>query len=93
MSGPERMNTISTGNLITIAVVIATAAASFATTQTNLTSLEKQIVEIEQAAISREARIRALELGAGRVDEKLINILSVLARIETQINQQNGARP
>lgn len=44
--------------------------------------LEAQTVTIVAEATAREARIRALELGAGRTEEKLIGIQSSLGRIE-----------
>lgn len=46
--------------------------------------------EIDTAETSSDARIRALELGAGRVEEKLIAIGATLSRIEAKL-YSNGS--
>jgi|GEM_PF-3002603 len=50
------------------------------------------LINTQQASgQAREARIVALELGAGRTDERLLSILSILGRIERQL--ELGDRP
>jgi len=46
------------------------------------------IVNLRNDSVSHESRIRALELGAGRTDEKLTNIHAVLSRIERQLEER-----
>ena len=50
--------------------------------------LSSDITSVRADQMSQEPRIRALELGAGRTDEKLTNILAVLARIERQLDER-----
>jgi hypothetical protein len=45
----------------------------------------KAITALIAQKAETEARIRALELGAGRTEEKLINILAMLDRISRQL--------
>jgi hypothetical protein len=51
----------------------------------------RDIAGLQVDASARDARIHSLELGAGRTDEKLTNILSILARIERQLEGVRAA--
>ena len=47
--------------------------------------LETMIAAQQSGSVAREGRIVALELGAGRVDERLINILTGINEIKRQL--------
>jgi uncharacterized protein HemX len=48
--------------------------------------------ELDRAETGNEGRIRALELGAGRVEEKLIAIGATLSRIESKLYNDGGSK-
>ena len=50
--------------------------------------LEGAIETMAQNSLDREARIRALELGASRTEERLITIQTGLSRIERLLEQR-----
>lgn len=96
MRMPRFDNTWTFGNTITIA---AMAAGLIGLWNEINSEVLRQAATIEQAlatldrlqteAAQREARVRALELGASRTDEKLINIIAALDRIEKRLEGQN----
>jgi hypothetical protein len=47
-----------------------------------LARIDADMKDVIDAATAREARVRALELGAGRIEERLISIQAALGRIE-----------
>lgn len=47
-----------------------------------------EITVIRTDGVAHKGRIRSLELGAGRTEEKLTNILASLARIERQLEER-----
>jgi hypothetical protein len=47
-----------------------------------LARIDADMKDVIAAATAREARVRALELGAGRIEERLISIQAALGRIE-----------
>jgi hypothetical protein len=92
MSPPRVESTITLGNLITIAVLVFGGGTAWATmraenqaTRDLIAVQERRIDDMTRGASDRELRIRSLELGAGRTDEKLVNILAGLSRIEEQL--------
>lgn len=92
MSPPKIDPTVSLGNLLTIALLVFGGGTAWATMRAetqataNLIAIQAgRIDQIERSAADRELRIRSLELGAGRMDEKLLNILAALNRIEDRL--------
>jgi septal ring factor EnvC (AmiA/AmiB activator) len=47
--------------------------------------IERDLAQIRADAVSREARLRAVETGAAAVNEKLSNIEAGISRIERQL--------
>lgn len=47
--------------------------------------IERDLAQIRADAVSREARLRAVETGAAAVNEKLFNIEAGISRIERQL--------
>ena len=88
---------ISLGNLLSMGTVVVGISVGWATLRAEVTAmhtsdkrLEALIEQARADATQREARIRALELGAGRTEEKLISILATLNRIEQQLAEGGG---
>lgn len=94
---PKFDNTWTIGNVLTLLILgfggvgvysqineqIAIQAEVLRQTQAQVVEMRAEMDRFESAA---EVRIRALELGAGRVEEKLIAIGASLNRIEATLN-------
>lgn len=67
-----------------VTILIQTAAAVWWASETTqrLDTLERTATALAESGNSKELRIRAIELAAGRTDEKLVAIQATLARIE-----------
>jgi hypothetical protein len=81
-------NKISTGHLLTASAMMIAGVMAYADVRSSQEFLRGEMVSVKADAAARESRIRALELGAGRTDEKLTNILSVLGRIERRLDNE-----
>lgn len=81
-------NKISTGHILTAAAMAITGVMAYADLRSDQAHLRLEVAAVKAEAVAREARIRTLELGAGRTEEKLTNILSALGRIERRLDQQ-----
>jgi hypothetical protein len=75
-----------------LALLLVGGGSAYATVRAELKAAHEtdlrvmsEIATIRAEAANREARVRALELGAGRTEEKLNNIIEGLARIERQL--------
>lgn len=100
---PKFDYTWTIGNLLTLAILgfggvgvysqinqqINVQAEILRQTQEQVRQLK---VELDRAETSNETRIRALELGAGRVEEKLISIGASLNRIEAKLYSEGGTK-
>tara|TARA_R110000868_G_scaffold307378_2_gene568846 strand:- start:7536 stop:7832 length:297 start_codon:yes stop_codon:yes gene_type:complete len=76
-------------------VLIVGGGAAFQAVRSGLEEQQRTTARLEQliaaqnvGATAREARISALELSAGRTDERLVSILAILSRIERQLEGQ-----
>lgn len=96
MTTPKIERTISIGTILTLLVLVFGGGNAWMRVQAKQEGLAHQIAalseritgmdtEFQRGAQDRELRIRALELGAGRVDEKLLNILAGIDRIEERL--------
>lgn len=101
MAPPPIQNTISTGNLLTIAVMILSAGiawgavqADIEATNARLAALEAQVARAatdrQTALAGHETRLRTVEAGAARDGARLDTILQSLARIEARLDRQEG---
>lgn len=94
MTRPEYSPAISLGNMLQIAALLVSVGASWAVMSS---SLDNQTLLIEQARIERrdfDSRIRVLEAQAARADERFVNILTLLARIDARLERiEKGERP
>lgn len=71
-----------------LAALAASVIERLETKQEAINRLNIEVAAIETAATAREARIRSLELGQGRTEERLIAIQAILARIEKQLGEE-----
>ena len=94
MTRPEYSPAISLGNMLQIAALLVSVGAGWAVMSN---SLDTQTQLIEQARIERreiDGRIRVLEAQAARADERFVNILTLLARIDARLERiEKGERP
>lgn len=89
---PRFVNQWSVGNLLTVVSMVIGMVALYNEFQTTLamqaayiTQQKETLDEVRQTATQNETRLRALELGFGRVDEKMVNIAAQLTRIENAV--------
>lgn len=94
MTMPRFDNTWTFGNTITIVAMFLGLIGLWNEINTEvarqasmLQQKSEVIEELKMGAAAREARIRALELGAGRTEEKLLSILAYLDRIEKSLGE------
>jgi hypothetical protein len=89
---PQLRTLLSAASLVAIivggGVLWGTSQAQSAEQGRIIARLEVLISAQQASGQAREARIVALELGAGRTDERLLSILSILGRIERQLDVQ-----
>jgi hypothetical protein len=98
MSPPVFENRISLTTLVAaanLALLLVGGGAAYATIRAELriaheadARLTLDIAALRNEAATRELRIRSLELGAGRTEEKLTSILAALTRIERQLEDR-----
>jgi hypothetical protein len=103
MSPPTFENRFSLTTIVAalnLALALIGGGAAYATIRAELrvahatdARIFSEIAAIRGEAVAQEGRIRLLELGAGRNEEKLTNILASLARIERQLEAQEGGSP
>ncbi len=88
---PPRLDwTISLGNVITIMGGVVAIVMAYAALDGAVAGLQERFAHYERGAQDREARIRALELGASRTDERLVNIMAALERIERRLSGEDA---
>jgi hypothetical protein len=91
----NRFNLTTVVAAANLALLLVGGGSAYATVRAELRSshaadlrLTSEITAVREEAAEREVRIRALELGAGRTDEKLNSIIEGLARIERQLDER-----
>jgi hypothetical protein len=100
MSPPTYENRISLTTIVAalnLALALIGGGAAYATIRAELqvahatdARIVAEIAAIRSDATAQEGRIRSLELGAGRTEEKFSSILASLARIERQLEGRAG---
>jgi hypothetical protein len=82
---------------LNLALALIGGGAAYATIRAELrvahatdARIISEIAAIRSEGVIQETRIRSLELGAGRTEEKLTNILASLVRIERQLEEREG---
>lgn len=96
---PRFENTWTFGNTLTLVAMFLGGVGVYYETSAQvrvLTQIVSQyredILDMREIGAQNDARIRALELGAGRIEEKLLAMSATLQRIEQLIAQKEGAR-
>lgn len=87
MTKPSFTSQISLGNIIQIGIIIAGLAAGYATFDARSEANNKAIVDIITDIDGFENRIRSLEQGAARSDERMSSILTLLGRIDSRLER------
>jgi hypothetical protein len=78
----------SLGNLINLAAMGVAVAVAWGSMSERSDLTHKGIKELESMQNAAEARIRSLETGQVRSDERLASILQIVSRIETRLEKE-----
>ncbi|MES2845651.1 MAG: hypothetical protein V4747_11530 [Pseudomonadota bacterium] len=87
MTVPKFENTWTIGNILTLAAMVFGGFYALAILRADAASLRSNVDDLKLNMIQQEARVRSLEMGAGRTEEKLINILAGISRVERQLDE------
>lgn len=77
-------NVLNWGNIITLVVMGVGGLVAFSKVQSEVTYMRDALIEMRREDDATEIRLRSLELGFGRIEERLIAIQNIL---------QNASRP
>lgn len=96
MSGlPRFENTWTFGNTLTLVamaiggfMVYSDMASQVRVLNQIVVEYRGNVTELRTAVAQNDARIRALELGVSRIEEKLVSINAAIQRVETALNQE-----
>jgi hypothetical protein len=77
-------NVLNWGNIITLVVISVGGLIAFSKLQAEVAFMRDAVTEMRREDDATEVRLRALELGFGRIEERLIAIQNIL---------QNGVKP
>lgn len=80
-------NKISLGHVLSIATVLTACVLAYATLTARQEQMVVDIVTIQRAAESREARIRAVEIAQAGQSSDLRSIQIGISRIEAQLEK------
>ena len=91
---PRFDNTWTMGNSVTLLAMIIGGAMVWGQMRSEMAFQAQTMIRLEGLIVAEssttdtyETRIRSLELNAGRTDEKLLNILAALDRIEKRLEE------
>lgn len=87
MTIPGSRFDIPLGALLQIAVMIATVAVAFTTLDAQADGNAEKIRTLEGLSAVQETRLRQLEQQKARDDERMTNILALLARIDSRLER------
>lgn len=90
---PRFENTWTFGNTLTIIAmalgglsVYVDTAAQIRVLNQSLTQYREDVGELRSTVAQNDARIRALELGVSRIEEKLVSINATMQRVESALS-------
>ena len=84
MGNAEYKPQITLGNLIQIAAMLVLVTLAFQTVNVKATAnISRTTLELK----AQDARLRALETAATRSDERLINMISILNKIDARLER------
>lgn len=80
-------NVLNWGNVLTLAVMGIGGLWAFSKVQAEVSYMREAVVEMRRENDANEIRLRTLELGFGRVDERLVAIQNDIQRLLRQQEQ------
>ncbi len=80
-------NVLNMGNIITLVVLGGGGLIAFAQVRADVTYMREAVLEMRRENDAKEIRLRTLELGFGRVDERLVSIQNDIQRLLRQQEQ------
>lgn len=80
-------NVLNWGNVLTLAVMGIGGMWAFSKVQAEVAYMREAVVELRRENDQTEIRLRTLELGFGRVDERLVSIQNDIQRLLRQQEQ------
>jgi hypothetical protein len=87
---PSITPNISLGNLINIAVMIVTVSLAWANISNRAQANAISVIKTDDRVSGVELRVRTLENNQSRTDERLINIIEMLKRIDGRLEKMEG---
>lgn len=92
---PRIENTVSLGNLLSIAATILTIMSMVGAMvywggrlSQRAENMEREVLRLQSTAAAHETRIRSVEQMSARQDERLVLILDSLRKIEAKMDNQ-----
>lgn len=92
MTRPLFKYEFSLGNMIQIAVIIASLALGWQAMDSRTSANREYIERHEELFMKQGARLRDLEGNSVRQDERYTSIFSLLARIDARLERIEGSR-
>lgn len=78
---------ITVGNILTLAILGGGGLMAYAEVRSETNFMREQIIEMRREEDAKEIRLRTLEMGFGRVDERLSSIQNDIQRLLRQAEQ------
>ncbi len=80
-------NVLNLGNIITLIVLGGGGLIAFSEVRSEVSFMREAVIEMRRENDAKEIRLRTLELGFGRVDERLVSIQNDIQRLLRQQEQ------
>jgi hypothetical protein len=90
MPMPSITPNISLGNLLNIFAMIVAVAIAWANISNVAQANSRDVAKIDGRVNDVEVRVRTLENNQSRTDERLINIIEMLNRIDGRLEKMEG---
>ena len=87
---PSITPNISLGNLLNILAMIVAVAIAWANINNVAQANSRDVMKNDQRINDVEVRVRTLENNQSRTDERLINIIEMLNRIDGRLEKMEG---
>lgn len=86
---PRFENMWTIGNIITIISMVVAGLTAFIQVRADVQQLREIVMELKADNAAEEVRLRSVELGFGRVEERLVSMQTLLQQL---VNRQENQR-
>ena len=87
---PSITPNISLGNLLNILAMLIAVVVAWSNISNVAQANAKDLTKIDKRVTDFEMRVRTLENNATRVDERLLNIIGMLTKIDDKLEKMEG---